>query len=50
MKSVDYIKTYVSKLVLKLNTSGAVTISQGKEFQSFIICCEKINRLIVLLF
>ena len=34
---------------LYLNTLGAVTISQGKEFQSFIIRCEKINCLIVLL-
>ena len=31
----------LSKLVLKLNTLGAVTISWGKEFQSFIIRCEK---------
>jgi len=43
MKNVENTKKK-SKLVLKLNTSGEVTISWGKEFQLLITLCEKVNH------
>ena len=38
-----------SKFDLKVSTLGEVTISWGKKFQSFIICCEKVNYLVEIL-
>ena len=39
----------LSKFDLKVGTLEKVTTSWGKEFQSFIICCEKVNHLVEVL-
>ena len=38
-----------TKFDLKISTLGKVTTSWGKEFQSFIIHCEKVNPLVKVL-
>ena len=40
----------LSKFDLKVSTLGRVTTSWDKEFQSFIICCEKVNHLVEVLY
>ena len=39
----------LSNLDLKVSTLGEVTTLLGKEFQSFVICWEKVKRLVEVL-